>query len=146
LAFDKSKTMLMTSEIELLNQKMIKENRKYVLIGPGRWGTHDRWIGIPVRWPQISNAAVIIETSLEGYPLDGSSGSHFFHNVTAMNVGYYSIQQEFSGSYINWDLFKDQETIDQSEHFKHVRLKKPMLVRMDGKKQDMVITLDSEIS
>ncbi len=146
LAFDKSKTMLMTTEIELLNQKMIKENRKYVLIGPGRWGTHDRWIGIPVRWPQISNAAVIIETSLEGYPLDGSSGSHFFHNVTAMNVGYYSIQQEFSGSYINWDLFKDQEIIDQSAHFKHVRLKKPMLVRMDGKKQDMVITLDSEIS
>lgn len=144
LKFDKSETMLMTTEIERLNKKMISENRKYILIGPGRWGTHDRWIGIPVRWPQISNAAVIIETSLEGYPLDGSSGSHFFHNVTAMNVGYYSIQQEFSDSYINWDLLKDQEVVDQSLHFKHVRLKKPLLVRMDGKRQDMVVTLNSK--
>ena len=140
--FDKNQTSAMVDEIDQLNRKMIDENRKYILIGPGRWGTRDRWIGIPVRWPQISNAAVIIETSLQDYPLDGSSGSHFFHNVTAMNVGYYSIQQEFSTSFINKDLFKKQEIVNQTKYFKHIRFKKPLLIRMDGKKQDMVITTE----
>lgn len=144
--FDKNQTSAMVDEIDQLNRKMINENRKYVLIGPGRWGTRDRWIGIPVRWPQISNAAVIIETSLQDYPLDGSSGSHFFHNVTAMNVGYYSIQQEFSTSFINKDLFKKQEVVNQTKYFKHIRFKNPLLIRMDGKKQDMVITTEPKTS
>lgn len=141
-AFDKSQTMQMALEIDKLNQKMIAEKRKYILIGPGRWGTHDRWIGIPVRWPQISNAAIIIETSLQDFPLDGSSGSHFFHNVTAMNVGYFSIQQELSSSIINWEIFDQQKIISETNYFRHVRFNKPVVVRMDGKKQDMVITFD----
>ena len=145
-AFDKTQTMMMAEEIEGLNRKMINEKRKYILIGPGRWGTHDRWIGIPVRWPQISNAAVIIETSFQDYPLDGSSGSHFFHNVTAMNVGYYSIQQELFSSIINWEIFKKQKIITQTKYFKHIRFDKPFLVRMDGKKQDMVVTFGLEDS
>ncbi len=80
--FDKSKTEEMAREIEKINNKMIDEDRPYVLIGPGRWGTRDRWIGIPVKWHQISNAKVIVETSFDEFPLDASSGSHFFHNVT----------------------------------------------------------------
>jgi hypothetical protein len=146
LAFDKAQTLEMAEEIERLNRKMITEKRKYVLIGPGRWGTHDRWIGIPVRWPQISNAGVIIETSLQDYPLDGSSGSHFFHNVTAMNVGYYSIQQELGSSYISWEKLKAEKMVDETKYFKHVRCKQPILIRMDGKKQDMVITNEVKTS
>ncbi|RLD71763.1 MAG: pyruvate, phosphate dikinase, partial [Bacteroidetes bacterium] len=90
--FDKSKTNEIALEIESFNNKMIKANKNYVLIGPGRWGTRDPWIGIPVKWTQISNAKIIVETSLEDFPLDASAGSHFFHNVTSMNVGYFSIQ------------------------------------------------------
>ena len=142
--FDKNYTMEMADEIDRLNKKMCEEKRPYILIGPGRWGTRDRWIGIPVRWPQISNAKVIVETSLEDFPLDASSGSHFFHNVTSMNVGYFSIQQERSGSYINWDLLNQQEVVETTKYFKHIRFKKTIEVKMDGKKRISVISFKSK--
>jgi len=137
--FDKSRTDEMAEEIEKLNGEMIKENRKYILIGPGRWGTRDKWIGIPVNWTQISNAKVIVETSLEDFPLDASSGSHFFHNVTSLNVGYFSVQQELNDSYINWDKLKQEELINKTTFFRHIRFKKPLDVKMDGKKRMAVI-------
>jgi len=140
-AFDKSKTVDMAVEIEKLNTAMFDQGRKYVLIGPGRWGTRDQWIGIPVNWPQISNARVIVETSFEGYPLDASSGSHFFHNVTTMNVGYFSVQPEMSRSYIKYELLDQQELIERSTYFKHVRFKKPILIKMDGRKRISVISM-----
>lgn len=140
--FDKSKTVEMAAEIEKLNDQMGSEGRQYVLIGPGRWGTRDRWIGIPVNWPQISNAKVIVETSLEGFPLDASSGSHFFHNVTSMNVGYFSIQPEYSKSFINYDILNQQQIIARTDFFRHVRFQKPLTVRMDGRKRISVITFD----
>lgn len=138
--FDKSKTLEMVEEIDKLNKKMCEEKRPYILIGPGRWGTRDRFIGIPVRWTQISNAKVIVETSLEDFPLDASSGSHFFHNVTSMNVGYFSINQERAGSFINWEALDRQEIIQTTEFFKHIRFKNPIEVKMDGKKRISVIT------
>ena len=140
--FDKSKTLEMVHEIEAMNRKMMNEGIQNVLIGPGRWGTRDRWIGIPVNWPQISNAKVIVETSLEGYPLDASSGSHFFHNVTSANVGYFSVQPENSDSFINYDILEQQELIEAKRYFRHVRFKEPFKVRMDGKKRISVITLN----
>lgn len=139
--FDKSKTEEMVKEISQINEAFLAENKKYVLIGPGRWGTRDRWIGIPVNWPQISGAKVIVETSLEGYPLDASSGSHFFHNVTSANVGYFSVQPEKSGSFINYDILKSQKLVNKSKFFKHVRFEKPIKIRMDGKKRISVVTL-----
>jgi hypothetical protein len=140
-SFDKSKTMEMADEIEIINGEMIKQKKKYVLIGPGRWGTRDRWIGVPVVWPQISNARIIVETSLEGFPLDASSGSHFFHNVTTMNVGYFTVQPEFSRSYIKYEILKEQELIKQTKYFKHIRFKKPLTIKMDGRKRISVISL-----
>ena len=85
------------------NEKMIRENRSYILMGPGRWGTKDRFLGIPVVWPQISNAKVIVEVSLPDFHLDASLGSHFFHNVTSMNVGYFSINQDIDDGIIYWE-------------------------------------------
>lgn len=140
--FNKADTEIIAREVDKINTSMVKENKKYILIGPGRWGTRDRWIGIPVSWPQISNAGVIIETSLEDFPLDASSGSHFFHNVTSMNVGYFSVQPEMSESFIKYDLLKDQELIQETRFVKHVRFKQAVKVRMDGKKRISVITLD----
>jgi len=142
--FNKSKTMEMANEIERINSELGKENRKYVLIGPGRWGTRDRWIGIPVVWPQISNAKIIVETSLEGFPLDASSGSHFFHNVTTMNVGYFTVQPEFSKSYIKYDVLDKQEVISEGMYFKHVRFKAPVSVKMDGRQRIAAILLNEE--
>lgn len=138
--FDKGKTVEMAEEIDKINSEMIKANKKYILIGPGRWGTRDRWIGIPVVWPQISNAKVIVETSLEGFPLDASSGSHFFHNVTSMNVGYFCVQPELSDSFIRYDVLKNQKNIRKTEYFSIAKFDVPLTVRMDGKKRISVIT------
>jgi hypothetical protein len=140
--FDKSKTLEIAAEIDSLNAEMIKNNRQYILLGPGRWGTRDRWIGIPVTWPQICNAKIIIETSLEDFPLDASYGSHFFHNVTSMNVGYFSVQHNNKNSVLNWDVLKDQQVIKKRNFVTHVRFNNNLTVRMDGKRRISVITWD----
>jgi len=138
--FDKSKTQEMVLEIEKLNIMMRKENRKYILIGPGRWGTRDPWIGIPVNWTQISHAKTIVETSLEGYPLDASSGSHFFHNVTSMNVGYFSVQPELGNSFIDYEMLNKQPLISKTNFFRHVRFENALNLHMDGRKRMAVVT------
>ncbi|HOV10577.1 MAG TPA: PEP/pyruvate-binding domain-containing protein [Bacteroidales bacterium] len=139
--FDKNMTEAMAQEIDELNRYMVDMEKQYVLIGPGRWGTRDRFIGIPVNWPQISNARFIIETSLEDFPLDASSGSHFFHNVTSMNIGYFSVQPEVSNSYISWDMLSKQELVKKTRFFRHVRFEHPLIVRMDGKKRIAVVEM-----
>jgi len=140
--FDKTRTEEIAIEIEKFNADLVKQDRKYILIGPGRWGTRDRFIGIPVTWPQISNAKIIVETSLKDYPLDASLGSHFFHNVTSMNVGYFSVQHEVSNSYIDWLKLENQSLIKRTEFVKHVRFDKPLTIRMDGKQRISVVTFE----
>jgi hypothetical protein len=137
--FDKLKTEKMRDEIEILNRKMESENRKYILIGPGRWGTRDRFIGIPVMWSHISNARVIVEVSMDEFPLDASLGSHFFHNVISMNVGYFSVKHNDLIDYINWEVLESQPLINNPYYFKHVRFKKPLEILMDGKKKASLI-------
>lgn len=137
--FDKSKTNEMVKEISYLNQKMREQNRKYILIGPGRWGTRDPWIGIPVSWHQISMAKIIVETSLDTFPLDASSGSHFFHNVTAADVGYFSVQPNEGTGNINWKKLESFKPIEQTTYFKHLRFEKSLCVKMDGKKRLAII-------
>ncbi len=141
-SFDKSRTVEMAAEMDRINARYVREGRRYILIGPGRWGTRDRWIGVPVAWPQISNARVIVETSLEGFPLDASSGSHFFHNVTSMNVGYFCVQPEMSESYIRYEILKSQPGLERTEYFCIARFSKPLVIRMDGKKRIAVITFN----
>jgi hypothetical protein len=131
--FDKSKTELIADEIEQFNEHMQTQGKQYVLIGPGRWGTRDRWIGIPVKWYQISNAKVIAETSLDDFPLDASSGSHFFHNVTTMNVGYFTVKPEMSNSFIKYELLSEAKLIRKGKYLNHVRFKKPVSIKMDGR-------------
>jgi CheY-like chemotaxis protein len=138
--FDKSKTPEIAAEIAEINESLKRKNKHYILIGPGRWGTRDRWIGIPVTWPQISNAKIIVETSLEGYPLDGSAGSHFFHNVTSMNVGYFAMQHTDHDTVLNFDVLNQQNLIQKTNYVKHVRFKKNLVIRMDGKKRISAIT------
>jgi hypothetical protein len=134
-AFDKMRTKEIAAEIEVMNKKMGKKKLNYILIGPGRWGTRDPFIGIPVSWSQISNAKIIIETSLEGFPLDASLGSHFFHNVTSMNVGYFSIQHDSGTSFISWEQMGEQKVVEETEFLKLISFKKPLSILMDGKKR-----------
>ena len=139
--FDKLQTQEMVKEIEYLNNMMIENDKKYILIGPGRWGTRDRFIGIPVQWSQISMAKVIVEMSLPNFPLDSSLGSHFFHNVTSMNIGYLSVQSMSDIDYINWDNVRSLEIVNQTKYFKHVRAPRPFIVKMNGKERKAVVSL-----
>jgi hypothetical protein len=133
-SFDRLKTGEIANEIEKINSAMLRQRKKYILIGPGRWGTRDRYIGIPVSWPQISNASVIVETSMEGFPLDASLGSHFFHNVTSMNVGYFSVDHAGNEDFINHQMLSDGKVIEETTYIRHVRFSEPLQVLMDGKK------------
>lgn len=142
--FSKLKTLEMVNEIEFLNNQMVNENRPYVLIGPGRWGTRDQFLGIPVIWTQISNAKVIVEVSLDNYPLDSSLGSHFFHNVTSMNIGYFSIQHTSNTDFIKWEILEQQKVISKTNYFNHVRFEKLFTVVMDGIQRTSAILTEEE--
>ncbi len=139
--FDRVRTEEMAAEVGKLNAKMRREGRKYILIGPGRWGTRDRFIGIPVNWPQISNAKVIIETGLEGFPLDASYGSHFFHNLTTLNIAYFSVSHSHENDFISYDILNSAELLEETQFFKHVRFSQPVIVKIDGRKRKAVIHL-----
>ncbi len=140
--FDNKRTLEMADEIAATNEKMVKENRKYILIGPGRWGSRDKFLGIPVTWPQISFAKIIVEVSLPDFHPDASLGSHFFHNVTSMNVGYFSVSQDSDLDKVNWEMIRNQQAIGKGEFLRHVRFEKPLMVRMDGKKGMAVISMN----
>lgn len=138
--FDRLKTTEIAEEIKTLNEKLKSENRNYILIGPGRWGTRDPLTGIPVLWPDISKAKIIVEQGLEDFPLDASRGSHFFHNVTSMNVGYFAIPFETEQSFINFKTLAKQKVISETTFVKHIRFASPLTIVMDGKKQTAIIT------
>ncbi|MDK2840805.1 MAG: hypothetical protein PWQ17_310 [Anaerophaga sp.] len=137
--FDRTKTREMAAEMARLNKKMEKEEREYVLIGPGRWGTRDPFTGIPVYWSQISHARVIVEMGLPDFPLDASLGSHFFHNVTSMNVGYFSVHTKNKNEFVDLEFLSNQQVVDNTGYFVHVRFNKPLTILMDGKQQKAVV-------
>ncbi|NSW45983.1 MAG: pyruvate, phosphate dikinase [Bacteroidales bacterium] len=141
--FDHMKTEHMAKEIEQINTKMMRAGKKYILIGPGRWGTRDKFIGIPVVWSQISAAKVIVEVELPNFPLDASLGSHFFHNVTAMNVGYFSIKQMNSDDFVSWEKLSKFNVIEQTKFFRHINSEKPFTVYMDGGTQKAIVVNES---
>lgn len=144
--FDKACTEEMALEVEALNLGLKKDGRKYVLLGPGRWGTRDRWLGIPITWPQASCAKVIIEYSLEGFRVDASMGSHFFHNVTTMNIGYFSVRQDSGEGFIDWNWLRSQPVIEKKKYFTHTRLEKKLGIVMDGRKGIFLVYKDLEDS
>jgi hypothetical protein len=137
--FDRTKTEEIAEEIRQINDKMVAENRDYVLIGPGRWGTRDKFTGIPVKWSDITRAKVIIEQGLPGFPLDASLGSHFFHNVTSMHVGYFPVPQAGHDAFIRFDVLEQQAPVAQLKYVKHVRFAEPLTILMDGRRQTMII-------
>lgn len=132
----------MAKEISSFNDKMTAEKKSYILIGPGRWGTRDHLLGIPVLWPNISRAKVIVEVNLPGSHLDASLGSHFFHNVTSMNVGYFSINDNINGGIINWNKLLNIIPVQKGKYFTHVRIDSKLKVMMDGKKGMSIVMID----
>jgi len=137
-SFDRSKTLEMAAEIEEIDNQVKKQGRRYILIGPGRWGTRDRWLGIPVSFAQISRAKVIAEVDLPGFVVDSSLGSHFFHNLTSMSIGYMKISQG-EGGYIDWNWLRSMPFRLQTPHCRWTSLESPVDVRMDGRTSKAVV-------
>ncbi|MGF7140449.1 PEP/pyruvate-binding domain-containing protein [Roseimarinus sediminis] len=138
-SFDRTRTREMARELGRLNDLMVEEKKEYILIGPGRWGTLDPFTGIPVVWSQISNARVIVELGLEDFPIDASLGSHFFHNVTSMNVGYFSVPYNSGESFVNTDMLKVLPVVRRTNYIKHVRFSGPLEILMDGRARKIMI-------
>lgn len=139
--FDKMKTREIANEINQFNRKMDFLNKEYILIGPGRWGTRDPFTGIPVAWANISRARIIVEMGLKDFPLDGSLGSHFFHNVTSMNVGYFTIPHNSTDSSINMSVLKSMPVIEEGNYIRHISFDKPLSIIMDGKNRQALISV-----
>ncbi|HET6557191.1 MAG TPA: PEP/pyruvate-binding domain-containing protein [Prolixibacteraceae bacterium] len=143
--FDKMKTRDIASEISQFNRQMDFLNKEYILIGPGRWGTRDPFTGIPVLWANISKARIIIEIGLRDFPIDGSLGSHFFHNVTSMNVGYFTIPHNSTEATINMEVLNQLPVVDQGQYIKHVSFSNELSIVMDGKNREALISFEEEL-
>jgi hypothetical protein len=133
--FDRARTVQMSGELDRLNARLVREGRHYILIGPGRWGSKDRWLGIPVAWNNISGARVIVEAQLADFKVDPSLGSHFFHNVTSMNIGYFEVPFGSGAGFIDWPWLEAQAVHERTEHFSHLRFARPLVVKMDGRRR-----------
>jgi len=138
-AFSASKNLQIMNEIDIVNRQLIDENRNYVLVGPGRWGSADPWLGIPVKWSNISNARVIVESGLSDYRVEPSQGTHFFQNLTSFGVAYFTINP-FQGDGTFDAIYLDAQHAEHETTFiRHVRFTNPIVVKVDGRKNKGVI-------
>lgn len=128
-------------EIEKMNRKFLDEGKHYILVGPGRWGSSDSWLGIPVKWPHISAARIIVEAGLTNYRVDPSQGTHFFQNLTSFGVGYFTINSYMNDGVYNQEFLNAETAIEETQFLRHVRFDKPLVVKMDGKKKLGVVLL-----
>lgn len=133
-AFNSSNNQLIAYEIEKMNRQFAEQEKNYVLVGPGRWGSSDSWLGIPVKWPHISNARVIVECGLENYRIDPSQGTHFFQNLTSFGVGYFTINPFKGDGWFDEDFLNAQPAVEETEYLRHVCFDNPIVIKMDGKK------------
>jgi len=142
------------SEIEQINRRFLDgefateagstKGTSYVLIGPGRWGSSDYWLGIPVKWPHISAARVIVEAGLKNYHVDPSQGTHFFQNLTSFGVGYFTINTYTGDGVMQKEILDSMPAVEETEHVRLVRFERPLKIMMDGKKQTGVVLLPQE--
>ncbi len=137
-SFDPARTVEIAGEIGKINRQMVQQNKKYLLIGPGRWGSADRWLGIPVTWKNISGIGAVIETTAENLRADPSQGSHFFHNITSLGISYLTIKEN-DEDFLDWKWLKSLSPESETDYLRHVKLDKPITLKIDGKKSRAVL-------
>jgi CheY-like chemotaxis protein len=130
--FERSKSRQVAEEVGHFNAKLLSEQRPYLLIGMGRWGTTDPWLGIPVQWDQVGGARTIIESGFKDIVVAPSQGSHFFQNLTAFMIGYFTVNPALEQGFIDWDWLQHQQPFEKREYTRHLRLPAPLIVRMNG--------------
>lgn len=139
--YSASNNQLIAYDIEKLNRRFLDEGKHYVLVGPGRWGSSDTWLGIPVKWPNISAARVIVEVGLTNYRVDPSQGTHFFQNLTSFGVGYFTINAYINDGIYNQELLNSMPAVEETKFLRWVHFDKPLTVKMNGKKKVGVVQL-----
>lgn len=139
--FEVAKTAQIAQEIGRINARLAAEGRKYLLAGPGRWGTADRWLGIPVAWNDICGVAAIVETQSSQLRVEPSQGSHFFHNITTLGINYVMVSGK-PGERFDWDWLVAQDLVVRDEHVIHVRLPRPMVIKVDGRSSCCAMLMD----
>lgn len=139
--FSAANNVTIAEQIERINRRFLEEGKNYILIGPGRWGSSDYWLGIPVKWSHISAARVIVEAGLENYRIDPSQGTHFFQNLTSFGVGYFTINPYNNDGIFRKDILDAMPAVEETEYVRHVRFDTPVTIMMDGMKQEGVVLL-----
>jgi hypothetical protein len=142
-AFETSKTREIAREIGEMNKVLVDQDRPYVLVGFGRWGSTDPWMGIGVGWAQISGVKVLVEVGLKGFNADPAQGTHFFQNVTSLNIGCLSVPCG-SEAFIRWEQLQAAECPRETTHLKLLRWPRPIEIGIDGRKGEAVIVLPAE--
>jgi hypothetical protein len=137
--FDRAKTREAGWEVSRFNAKLVSENTPYLLIGVGRWGTLDPWLGIPVTWDQISGARAIVEANMKDFNVSPSQGSHFFQNLTSFMVGYFTVNAQANQGFIDWEWLGAQQAVEEMTYTRHIRCEKPITVKMNGHKNKGII-------
>jgi hypothetical protein len=137
--FNKFETPALAASLEKLNDTFRAQSLRYVLIGPGRWGSNDQHLGIPIAWSMISCAQVIVEYAMEHFQADASLGSHFFHNVTSLNIGYFTVPYPRGTSILDWDWLRGQPEVFRSGCLVHSRVADPLHIVMDGRRSASAI-------
>jgi hypothetical protein len=130
--FERLHTRDVAAEVSTLNQKLVAERRPYLLVGVGRWGSLDPWLGIPVRWDQIAGARAIVEAGFEDIDVEPSQGSHFFQNITSFMVGYFTIPRNATNGFLDWDWLLQQPPVESLAYTRHLRFEAPLIVAIDG--------------
>jgi len=143
-AFDPAKSTLIAQDVSRLNDQFLKEGKNYILVGPGRWGSTDPWLGIPVKWPQISAARIIVESGMADYRIDPSQGTHFFQNLTSFRVGYFTINPYIKDGFYDLGFLNGVEPVYEDEFLRHLRFDKPLIAKIDGRKNRGVILKPEE--
>ncbi|MCP3873404.1 MAG: phosphoenolpyruvate synthase PpsA [Desulfobacteraceae bacterium] len=136
--FNAAKTVEIAAEINKINASFNEKGKKYVLIGPGRWGSSDRWLGIPVVWNDISNVGVMLETTIESIKADPSQGSHFFQNITSLGISYITVSDK-GDDFIDYEFFKCRSCENTTRYLKHIKFKNPIKILVDGKTSQAVL-------
>jgi len=145
--FDRSRTHLVAREVSLFNAKMIEEGRSYLLVGVGRWGSLDPWLGIPIKWEQICGARAIIETGFKDLDVTPSQGSHFFQNIISFQVGYFTINPTADQGFIDWDWLLSRKAIETREFTSHLRFDRPLTMKINGhSRKGIILKPDEPIS
>jgi len=137
--FNPANTRKIAAAVEKINKKFSDQDQQYILVGPGRWGSSDPWLGIPVIWPQISSAKIIVEAGLNDFRIDPSQGTHFFQNLTSFKVGYFTINPFMDDGFFDLDYLNKQEACYEDEYLRHICFKEPLTIIIEGKSNKAAI-------